>query len=67
MRRAQAVADALIRHGVDKSRIIVRGFGKDNPICDNKTDEGRQCNRRVEVVIRNVNQNKSENTIKVNP
>jgi outer membrane protein OmpA-like peptidoglycan-associated protein len=65
--RAQAVADALIRHGVDKSRIIVRGFGKDNPICDNKTDEGRQCNRRVEVVIRNVNQNKSENTIKVNP
>src|SRR6202000_354087 len=45
--RAKAVANALIASGVDKWRIIVRGFGKDNPICDNKTEEGRQCNRRV--------------------
>ena len=64
--RAQAVADALIRSGVDKSRVVVRGFGKDNPICDNKTDEGRQCNRRVEVVIRNVNQKEEQKSIKVN-
>jgi outer membrane protein OmpA-like peptidoglycan-associated protein len=64
--RAQAVANALIRGGVDKSRIIVRGFGKDNPICDNKTDAGRQCNRRVEVTIRNVNQQQEQKAIKVN-
>jgi outer membrane protein OmpA-like peptidoglycan-associated protein len=65
--RAQAVANALIANGIDKSRIVVRGFGKDNPICDNKTEEGRQCNRRVEVVIRNVNQKEEQRSIKVNP
>lgn len=64
--RAQAVANALIAGGVDKSRIVVRGFGKDNPICDNKTEEGRQCNRRVEVVIRNVAQQQEQKSIKVN-
>jgi outer membrane protein OmpA-like peptidoglycan-associated protein len=65
--RAQAVANMLIANGIDKSRIVVRGFGKDNPICDNKTEEGRQCNRRVEVVIRNVNQKEEQRTIKVKP
>lgn len=50
--RALAVADALVRAGVDRSRIIVRGFGKDHPKCDNSTDAGRACNRRVEVLIR---------------
>jgi outer membrane protein OmpA-like peptidoglycan-associated protein len=65
--RAQAVANALIAHGVDRSRIRVRGFGKDNPICDNKTEQGRQCNRRVEVVIRNVNQKEEQRSIKAKP
>ncbi len=52
--RAQAVANALIKEGVNKSRLVVRGLGKDNPICTNKTADGRQCNRRVEVTIRDV-------------
>ncbi|MEP7165270.1 MAG: DUF5723 family protein [Ferruginibacter sp.] len=56
--RAQAVADALIAGGINKSRIIARGLGKDNPKCDNKTKEGQQCNRRVEVTIRNIQQSK---------
>ena len=64
--RAQSVANALIAGGVDKSRIIVRGFGKENPICDNKTDAGRQCNRRVEVVIRNIAQREEQKAIKLN-
>lgn len=64
--RAQSVANALIANGVDKSRIVARGFGKDNPVCDNKTEEGRQCNRRVEVVIRNVNQKREQKSIKWN-
>ncbi|AEV96407.1 hypothetical protein A4D02_19820 [Niastella koreensis] len=65
--RAQAVANALIANGIDKSRIMVRGFGKDNPICNNNTEKGRQCNRRVEVVIRNVNQKDEQKSIKINP
>lgn len=56
--RAQAVADALVVAGITKSRISARGLGKENPICDNKTKEGQQCNRRVEVTIRNISQNK---------
>ena len=63
--RAQAVANALIRAGIDKSRVIARGFGKDNPTCDNSTEQGRQCNRRVEVVIRNVDQREQKRSIKV--
>lgn len=65
--RAQSVANALIANGVSKSRIKVRGFGKDNPICDNKTEEGRQCNRRVEIMIRNINQREEQRSIKVKP
>lgn len=63
-KRAQAVADALTANGVEKSRLVARGFGKDNPKCSNKTKEGQACNRRVEVVIRNVDQQKTK---KVNP
>src|SRR5450432_91530 len=54
--RAESVARALIADGVNKDRIIARGFGSENPKCPNATEEGRQCNRRVELVIRNVNQ-----------
>lgn len=49
--RAQAVADYLINKGVNKDRIQVAGYGFDKPIADNKTDEGRALNRRVEMVI----------------
>lgn len=64
--RAQSVANALIKNGVDAARVVARGFGKENPICDNKTAEGKQCNRRVEVVIRNIDQKESKKSIKVN-
>jgi outer membrane protein OmpA-like peptidoglycan-associated protein len=56
-KRAQAVANALIASGID-SRIIARGLGEENPKCNNKTNEGRQCNRRAEVTIRNSGEKK---------
>ena len=48
--RAQAVADAMAKLGVDPRRLSVTGYGQDRPIADNKTDEGRAKNRRIELV-----------------
>lgn len=50
-RRAEAVRDALIQEGVDGSRLTAVGIGKDRPIADNATAEGRARNRRVEIVV----------------
>ena len=48
LKRANAVANELIRLGVDKSKIVVRGFGETKPIATNKTEDGRAQNRRVD-------------------
>jgi len=48
-RRAQSVVDYLASKGVDKSRMTSKGYGKADPIADNKTDAGRAKNRRVEL------------------
>ncbi|WP_211913553.1 OmpA family protein [Vibrio sp. B1FIG11] len=50
-RRAQAVADYLIAAGIDADRFTVTGMGEENPVADNSTHEGREQNRRVEVVV----------------
>jgi outer membrane protein OmpA-like peptidoglycan-associated protein len=50
--RAAAVADYLIKRKVrDADRIVVRGFGAEQPLGDNGTEEGRRRNRRVEITI----------------
>jgi outer membrane protein OmpA-like peptidoglycan-associated protein len=50
--RAQTVSEYLLRAGVRPDRIVaVRGFGKLKPVTTNDTPEGRQMNRRVELVI----------------
>ena len=49
--RASAVMDYLVKKGVAKSRLLAKGYGKDQPSATNDTDEGRQLNRRVEMKI----------------
>lgn len=49
--RAKAVAEYLVAHGIDRSRLTWRGFGKSLPTDTNSTPEGRQNNRRVEYRI----------------
>jgi len=49
--RAQAVLNYLVQErGVDASRISIAGYGEERPIASNESAEGRQQNRRVEIV-----------------
>jgi outer membrane protein OmpA-like peptidoglycan-associated protein len=50
-RRADSVRDFLAEQGVPASAITARGFGKTQPVASNDTPEGRQRNRRVELVV----------------
>jgi outer membrane protein OmpA-like peptidoglycan-associated protein len=50
-RRAHAVATALESRGVAASQVQTAGRGKDYPVASNETAEGRQQNRRVEIVF----------------
>lgn len=50
-KRAAAVKAYLVeRHGVDDSRLTTSGFGESKPVAENDTPEGKQQNRRVELV-----------------
>ena len=50
--RASAVRDYVVGAGVRGDRVVgTRGFGKANPVASNDTADGRQRNRRVEIVI----------------
>ena len=47
-RRAESVRDWLIQNGIDGSRMTTRGYGFDQPVESNDTEEGRAQNRRIE-------------------
>ncbi len=49
--RAKSVMTALVKRGVDQGRLTATGYGFDQPIGDNKTEAGRQTNRRVQFII----------------
>lgn len=49
-RRAQTVVDYLVKRGVEESRLRAVGYGNTMPIASNNSKEGRQINRRVEMV-----------------
>jgi len=48
MKRAKAVADYLEVNGIYKSRISSSDYGKNSPVSENETEEGRSKNRRVD-------------------
>jgi len=48
-RRAESVQRYLVTKNVPLYRVSIVGLGKENPVADNKTDNGRAQNRRVEV------------------
>ena len=50
-RRAQGARDYLVNQGVSADSIVSRGFGSTKPIASNDTAEGRQTNRRVELIV----------------
>ncbi|MDB5975102.1 MAG: hypothetical protein JWR07_1862 [Nevskia sp.] len=50
-RRAASVKAYLLGKGIAGERMTTAGFGKSRPIADNKTDEGRAINRRVELKV----------------
>jgi outer membrane protein OmpA-like peptidoglycan-associated protein len=47
-RRAQAVRQYLVDHGIDGDRIEAVGYGQERPVAPNDTESGRAQNRRIE-------------------
>jgi OOP family OmpA-OmpF porin len=51
-KRAQAVADYLVKAGLPADRFTAVGYGSAQPVASNDTDEGKAQNRRIEFVVR---------------
>lgn len=52
-RRANAVRLSLVSMGINNDRITTHGYGQESPVASNDTADGRQMNRRVEIVLSN--------------
>lgn len=48
--RARSVMNAIVGGGIDAKRLSAAGFGQERPVADNRNEEGRAKNRRVELV-----------------
>ncbi|MBV8876645.1 MAG: OmpA family protein [Gammaproteobacteria bacterium] len=49
--RANNVMDELVKLGIDPARMSARGYGREHPVADNSTEEGRQKNRRISLRV----------------
>ncbi|CAN5198815.1 OmpA family protein [soil metagenome] len=52
VKRAQAVADYLVKAGLPADRFTAVGYGSAVPVATNDTEEGKAQNRRIEFVVR---------------
>lgn len=50
--RAKSVMTAIVAAGIDATRLSAAGFGQEKPVADNRSEDGRAKNRRVELVKR---------------
>jgi outer membrane protein OmpA-like peptidoglycan-associated protein len=57
LERAKSIVSYLIAKGINNDRLVAKGYGAEEPIEDNSTEEGRQKNRRTEVKILDQDQN----------
>jgi outer membrane protein OmpA-like peptidoglycan-associated protein len=51
LERAKRIVDELVRRGIPAESFIYRGAGGTKPVGDNRSEEGRRLNRRVEITI----------------
>ncbi|MER3525378.1 MAG: hypothetical protein C4336_00170 [Armatimonadota bacterium] len=49
-RRAKAVQESLVAKGIAAARLSSRGWGQEKPVADNRSEEGKAKNRRVEII-----------------
>lgn len=49
--RARAVLNYLVANGIDDSRLRAQGYGAEQPVADNETEQGRALNRRIEFSV----------------
>ncbi len=49
--RALSVREFLLKGGMTATRVQAKGYGQTQPVASNETPEGRQANRRTEIII----------------
>jgi len=54
-KRSESVMQYLINHGINPSQLTAKGYGRNNPIATNETEEGRSLNRRTEMKVIRLN------------
>jgi outer membrane protein OmpA-like peptidoglycan-associated protein len=59
MARAQTVKDLFVQLGLKQENVVIVGFGETVPVAENKTVEGRGKNRRIEVLIQSIRDEKT--------